>query len=152
MSKEMRRAPSLIGLILRGVVAFVLVIYAIQFCNGLVADFKMEYEQTLKSIQIDRCELYYQGQEFGTLNRRLLSDHLYDPDFDVYWEAVEGVDALADYYQWQTAEASGVEGAEQKAAHYLQVLQENADNPQFPRNVHLLRRLLEEAQELSAGQ
>lgn len=152
MNKGTRKAPSVVGLIIRGAAAFILVICAITFCSMLVNDVKLEYEQTPKSEQIDRCEWRYQNQEFGELYDLLSENGLNDPDFDVYWEAVEGVRTLTDYRQWHGAAASGVEGADEKAAHYLQVLQEQADHPVSPRNAHLLRRLLDEAAALSAEQ
>lgn len=152
MNNGTRRAPSVVGLIIRGVAAFILVIYAITFCSSLVADVKLEYEQIPKSERIDQCQWRYQNQEFGELYDLLSENGLNDPDFDVYWEAVEGVRALADYRQWHGAAASGVEGAGEKAEHYLQVLQEYADHPVSPRNTHLLRRLLDEALALSAEQ
>ncbi len=94
---------------------------------------------------INWCEEYYHERAYAKLYDTLTLSGLYADCYDVYWEAVDGYEALIQYNQWHEAAQLGIDGAEQEAQNCYKTLEDLARNPEFPQNAKILNGFLEQA-------
>lgn len=87
-----------------------------------------------KALSVRICDAsYYEGQ-YGNLREFLQIEDLEGPDFDLYWEAVDGYEDYQMYRQYTKAYAAGMEEAKEAAESYRRKVLKNAENCIFDRN------------------
>ena len=124
--------------ILAGIILF--------FCfTGFAALMTYGFDATGKAELINWCEETYIARRYDELREQLELHNLYDEDFALYWEAVEGYELRCLCIQWSMAAEQGIVGAEKAAGQCLSQLKTMAENPQFSRNARLLEGFLEDA-------
>ena len=94
---------------------------------------------------INWCDGDYYDRDFASLHETLTLYDLYSEDYALYWEAVNGYDALVRCRQWVKAEEQGISGAGEHVQEALNTLKGLAASPQFPRNAGLLAGMYEQA-------
>lgn len=145
MSHNSSKAPRMFTLIWKGAVLVLLglllvnfLLYTVQFVSGVDGD-------PTKAELINWCERDYRSRDYSGLYEHLNLYHLYDSDFDLYWEAVNGYNTLISYDQWRRAAGMGIAGAEEQAQRCYDTLRTQAGAPKHSENARILRDFLQQA-------
>ncbi len=139
--------PSMADMIAKVIV--ILILGGMYICLALVAlDEAADYDFADNNMTryTSGCDEYYYTKKYGQLLGYMKLYDLYKPEFDKYWEIVDGYGDFLQYEQYERAEEMGMEGASEQVAYYKEKLAENAKNCKFPENQERLDEFVSEVQ------
>lgn len=129
--------PPSVGTLLKKIAILVLIlggiiVSVIFICTLLLKEF--EEDDDSLSYKNSLCRTYYDDEQYGQLYYILTSSNLYDEEYEVYWEIVNGYIDYMEYGKWLNVTEEQISGSTEKIAYYRQKVIDNAKNCKYQQN------------------
>ena len=134
VKKSQIQPPKLSKLVLKALAVLFLLGMLVEimiFTIGFVAEERMG--ESAAEI-MEWCDGYYYEKEYDELWHNLRLYDAYSPEFDKYWEMVNGYRDYMQYKQWATTPVDKIPESTEMAESYRKKVIENAENCKFDQN------------------
>lgn len=142
--KEKMKQPSLLKMIFKIIVIFLILLFWYTLARFALK--KIEQINDFRYNEADwvsMCDYEYYNKNYGMLKDTLMMRNSQEPEYDVYWEAVNGFEDYQMYLQYTKAAAAGMEDAVKIAEEYKQKVIKNAKNCVDSRNLKQLEKYVQ---------